>query len=134
MGVSLPEENPQVTRETPKVNARDRRTAPQNEPPKDKAELQQLADALTQRGYDATIITPAPYLAIHVPGATLPQLIYSTSGQFRWNSTQDIAPTSQTPLAADIITWALRNTSATHDATSPLATTPPHPGGGWQQC
>ncbi|HEY2579459.1 MAG TPA: hypothetical protein VGI74_24380 [Streptosporangiaceae bacterium] len=48
------------------------------------AELAQLATALIQRGYDATIITPAPYLAVCIPGAILPQMIYNSGGQFWW--------------------------------------------------
>jgi hypothetical protein len=108
-------------------------------------QLAQLAVALTQRGYDATLITPAPYLAVRVPGATLPQMIYNTGGQFWWHSAQTIAPSWQTALAAEMIAWALRahpHQPATDDTTSPLATapgqfTPPQPAagrGGGQGC
>jgi hypothetical protein len=100
------------------------------EPPSGRAELEQLADALTQRGYDATVITPAPCIAIRIPGTTLPQMIYTTNGHLWWNTAQTIAPAGHTTLAADIITFALRthpHTPATHDTTSPLATTPGQP-------
>lgn len=108
-------------------------------------QLAQLAVALTQRGYDATLITPAPYLAVRVPGATLPQMIYNTGGQFWWHSAQTIAPSWQTALAAEMIAWALRahpHRPATDDTTSSLATapgqfTPPQPAagrGGGQGC
>jgi hypothetical protein len=95
-------------------------------------QLRQLADALSQRGYEVTVITPAPYLAVHVPGATLPQLVYSTGGQFWWHSAQVIAPAGQVALAAETIVWALRarpgnGRPPTEDATSPLTTTPGPP-------
>lgn len=111
-----------------------------------KTQLEQLAAALIQRGYDATLVTPAPCLAVHVPGATLPQMIYNTGGQFWWHSALTIAPSRQTTLAAEVIAWALRahpRQPATDDATSPLATAPgqltsPHPAttghGGGQEC
>ncbi|HEY2577832.1 MAG TPA: hypothetical protein VGI74_16115 [Streptosporangiaceae bacterium] len=112
-------------------------------PPDGRAELEQLADALTQRGYDATLIVPAPCLAVRIPGATIPQMIYNTGGQFWWHTSQSIAPARQAALAADAITWALRTQPRqppTHDATAPLAsTTPsppttPHSSGGGQEC
>jgi hypothetical protein len=74
----------------------------------DNSALEQLADALTQQGYDATLITPAPHLVVCVPGAALSQMIYSTGGLFWWNAAQVIAPARQVPLAAEAITWALR--------------------------
>ena len=109
------------------------------------AELQQLADTLTRQGYHAAVITPAPYLAIHIPGATLPHMIYNTGGRFWWHTAQDIAPTRQITLAAEAITWGLRTCiqdPAAHDTTAPLATgTPAHDPtsartsrGGGQQC
>lgn len=107
-------------------------------PPDGEAELEQLADALNQRGYDATVIIPAPCLAVRIPGASIPQVIYNTSGQFWWHDAQIIAPTRQVLLAAEAITWALRahpHTPPTHGATAPLTVppTPPHvSGGGWE--
>jgi len=94
------------------------------------AELQQLADALTRQGYHATVITPAPYLALHLPGTALPHMIYNSGGHFWWHTAQDIAPATQIPLAAELITWGLRaviNNPTAHDTTSPLATTPGPP-------
>ena len=107
-------------------------------------ELGQLAAALTQQGYDATLITPAPYLAIRIPGATLPQIIHNTGGHYWWHTAQTIAPTRQTTLAAEMISWTLRATHQpfTHDTTSPLTATPSPPApayppttsAGGQQC
>ncbi|MGH3158273.1 MAG: hypothetical protein ACRDNF_17110 [Streptosporangiaceae bacterium] len=94
-------------------------------PPDGPAQLERLADALTQQGWDATVITPAPYLAVRIPGAALPQMIYDTGGQLWWHTAQVIAPAGQVALAAEAITWALRahpHQPATHDATSPMAT------------
>jgi hypothetical protein len=89
----------------------------------DSAQLEQLAAALTHRGYDATLITPAPYLAVRIPGATLPQMIYNSGGHFWWHTAQTIGPATQTSVAVEVITWALRafrRDPPTHDATSPL--------------
>lgn len=106
--------------------------APHNEPPDGMAELEQLADALTRHGYDATLIIPAPCLAVRIPGASIPQMIYNTGGQFWWHTAQTIAPTRKVSLAAEAITWALRaqpHTPPTQDTTSSLATS-----GGGQEC
>jgi hypothetical protein len=65
--------------------------------PDGRAQLEQLADALTQRGYDATLITPAPYLAVRIPGATLPQMIYNTGGHYWWHNAQIISPPGRSP-------------------------------------
>jgi hypothetical protein len=98
-------------------------------PPDGRAELEQLAEALSQRGYDATVITPAPCLAIRIPGTPLPQMIYTNDGQLWRNTAQATAPAAQTTRAAETITWALRasHASPAHGTTSPLATTPGQP-------
>jgi len=106
--------------------------------PHGRAQLEQLADALNQRGYDATVIIPAPCLAVRIPGASIPQMIYNTGGQFWWHSAQAIAPTRQVSLAAEAITWALRahpRQAPAYDATSPLAAPPssPHGSGGGRE-
>jgi hypothetical protein len=83
-----------------------------------------LASALTQRGYDANVITPAPYLTVRIPGAVLPQMIYASGGSFWWRGAQVIAPCGHVPRAAETIVWALRahpHDSGTHDATAPVA-------------
>jgi hypothetical protein len=109
------------------------------------AQLKGLADALTQQGYDATLITLAPYPAVGIPGAAVPQKIYNTGGQFWWHTSQVIAPAGQVLLAAEMITRALRahpHQLAAHDATSLLTVTPgqsapPHPAsssGGGPEC
>jgi hypothetical protein len=81
-----------------------------------------LAGALTQQGYDASVVTPAPYLTLRIPGAVLPQMIYASGGSFWWRGAQVIAPCGQIPLAAETIVWALRahpHDPGTHDATAP---------------
>lgn len=85
-------------------------------------ELGQLAEELTGQGYEATVITPAPYLAIQVPGTALPYLVYSSSGHFWWHTAQVISPCGQVGQAAELITWGLRAAfggPAAHDTASP---------------
>jgi hypothetical protein len=93
------------------------------------AELEQLANALTRHGYHATVITPAPYLAIHIPGATLPHMIYNSGGHFWWHTAQNIALTTQITRAAELITWGLRARPRV-----PHTTTLPTGHGGGQEC
>jgi hypothetical protein len=90
-----------------------------------RAELQQLADALTRHGYHATLITPAPYLALHLPGTSLPYMIYNSSGHYWWHAPQNIALSGQTTRAAELITWGLRN--LTHHNPAPTHDTTAHP-------
>jgi hypothetical protein len=75
--------------------------------PHDSADLGQLADALSQRGYEATVITLGPCLAIRIPGTVLPQMIYTTDGHLWWNTTQTRASASHITRAADTITCSL---------------------------
>jgi hypothetical protein len=86
--------------------------------------LASLAGALTQRGYDASVVTPAPYLTVRIPGAVLPQMIYASGGSFWWRGAQVIAPCGQIPLAAETILWALRahpHDPGTRAAAAPVA-------------
>ncbi|MGH3155448.1 MAG: hypothetical protein ACRDNF_02560 [Streptosporangiaceae bacterium] len=87
-------------------------------------DLASLAGALTQRGYAASVMTPAPYLSVCIPGVVLPQMIFASGGSFWWRTPQVIAHCDQIPLAAETIVWALRahpHDPGTHDATSPVA-------------
>jgi hypothetical protein len=93
-------------------------------------ELGQLAEALTRQGYHAAVITPAPYLAIDIPGAALPYMIYNSGGHFWWHAAQVIGPSAHIRMAAELIIWGLRahfRDPAGHDAASTLSAIPGSP-------
>jgi hypothetical protein len=71
------------------------------------ASLGDLAATLTQRGYAATIITPAPFLTVRIPGTARPQMIFTSGDGSWWQSAQVTPPCILIPLTAATMAWAI---------------------------
>jgi hypothetical protein len=72
------------------------------------AALQALAAALAERGCQADLVTPQPYLNVRPPGAETTHQLYADGQQFYWPVALPARHRAEISLAADTIVWALR--------------------------
>jgi hypothetical protein len=74
----------------------------------DLAALQELAVALAERGCQADLMTPQPYLSVRPPGTQTTHRLYSDGQQFYWPASAPPGHRAEIGQAADVIIWALR--------------------------
>jgi hypothetical protein len=73
------------------------------------ADLEALAAALAERGCQADVVTPEPFVVVRHAGTGASCQLYADGAHFSWPVTVTAGHRADTALAADTIVWALRS-------------------------